>query len=290
MIPKPSKAPVTPSNLRPLVLQDPIGKAVIGLLIQIAMHQAKDFMVLFPLWAYVEHRSTLDAIPRVSLHCALVRQFLLTQRSTPHSRAVDTMRYGFYGGFQLCLDLKHAFDNVDRCKLFQQLPNLNISEDVAVLLSTWHEHTTYVVQHDDGDSPIPTGRGVRQGCKAAPGLWNCFVMLFCQQLLEFIPLTWIQQNITVYADDFHIGAAFTTYDEFRTLQKYLGIIFLLSKTWTCRSIPKNLSFFLNSEAPRADDSDVALCGRTMLASVSKLMFRVTLDCISLSRNPPSILE
>ena len=226
MIPKPSKAPVTPSNLRPLVLQDPIGKAVIGLLIQIAMHQAKDFMVLFPLWAYVEHRSTLDAIRRVSLHCALVRQFLLTQRSTPHSRAVNTLRYGIYGGFQLCLDLKHAFDNVDRRKLFQQLPNLHISEEVAVLLSTWHEHTTYVVQHDDGDCPIPTGRGVRQGCKAAPGLWNCFVLLFCQQLLDFIPLTWIQQNITVYADDFHIGAVFTSYDEFRTLQKYLGIIFL----------------------------------------------------------------
>ena len=118
LIPKPSKPPVVPQNLRPLALQEPVGKAVIGLLIHLAMREASDHLILFPVWAYVEHRSTLDAIRGVSLHCAAVRLLLSQQRSTPHTRANQAVRYSLYGGCQVCFDLKGAFDSVNRCKLF----------------------------------------------------------------------------------------------------------------------------------------------------------------------------
>ena len=225
MIPKPSKAPVTPSNLRPLVLQDPVGKAVIGLLIHLAMQQANHQIVTYPLWGYVAHRSTLDAIRRVSLHCALVRQFMATQRSTPHTRAVQQPRLGFYGGIQICLDLQRAFDNVDRSRLFRKLSHLSITDSITQLLSAWHEHTFYIVQHAGEDCPIRTGRGVRQGCKAAPGLWNCYMIDFLDTLTEVIPITWIRQHITLYADDIHIGVTFTSLEELCQLQQYLGLIF-----------------------------------------------------------------
>ena len=223
-IPKPAKPPVSPQNLRPLALQEPIGKAIAGLLIQLAMREAHPHMVLFPIWAYMEHRSTLDAIRRVSLHCSEVRLLLQMQKSTPHSRAERAPRFSLFGGLQLSLDLRRAFDLVDRRKLFQQLHELHISDSLIQLLSGWHEQSFYFVQHTSGDCPISVGRGVRQGCKAAPGLWNCFLTIFFHSIMDFIPLEWIQKHVTAYADDIHIGATFTSLDEFEQLCSFLGII------------------------------------------------------------------
>ena len=230
LIPKPGRPPVTPHNLRPLALQEPVGKAVAGLLIHLAMREAHSNMILFPIWAYMEHRSTLDAIRRVSLHCAEVRLLVRSQRSTPHSRAARTPRYRLYGGMQISLDLRRAFDMVDRRKLFQKLSLLNISESLISLLSTWHEHSLYFVQHDSGDCPIQVGRGVRQGCKAAPGLWNCFVVIYLHELMATLPFDWIQRHLTLYADDFHIGSTFTCLADFQYLQFALGVMLSLLKS------------------------------------------------------------
>ena len=153
-------------------LQEPVGKAIIGILIHMAMQQASPHLVCFPLWAFMPARSTLDAICRVCMHCREVRQFVSSQRSTPHSRVSARPRLGLYGGLQLCLDMERALDSVNRGKLFQQLRNFYVSDSVSQLLAAWHEHTCYFVQHEQTDCPIQTGRGVRQGCKAAPGLWN----------------------------------------------------------------------------------------------------------------------
>lgn len=225
MIPKPSRPPVRPEHLRPLALQEPMGKAVIGLLIHLAMKDAQPQVVPFPVWAYVEHRSTLDAIRRVCIHCDLVRELICQQRSTPHSRAARTPRHALYGGLQICLDLRRAFDLVDRRKLFAKLHLLNIQGSIIQLLTTWHEECYYMVQHGVSDQQIPVGRGVRQGCKAAPGLWTFFTILFLHELLVYVPLTWIQAHLTLYADDFHIGASFTSLVEFEHFHKTLGILF-----------------------------------------------------------------
>ena len=223
LIPKPSRPPVVPQNLRPLALQEPVGKAVIGLLIHLAMREASNHLILFPVLAYVEHRSTLDAIRRVSLHCAAVRLLLSQQRSTPHTRANHAIRYNLFGGCQVCFDLKGAFDSVHRRKLFSRLHELHISPAIQNLLSTWHEATCYYVQHDQADTAVDVGKGVRQGCKAAPGLWNGFVVLMLHDLMTQLPFDWLQRCITIYADDIHIGDSFVTLDEFRFFQQALGI-------------------------------------------------------------------
>ena len=225
MIPKPSKQPVKPQHLRPLALQEPVGKAIIGLIIHLAMKEANDCMVHFPIWAYMARRSTLDAIRRVSQHCLLVRNLISLQRVTPHSRAARVAKYCLYGGLQICLDLQRAFDSVNRCKLFARLHCLNISTPLIQLLASWHENTAYLVQNGDFDSLIPIGKGVRQGCKAAPGLWNCFMVIYMHDLMEFLPLSWIQQHLTLYADDCHFGASFTTVDEFCQIHQALCIMF-----------------------------------------------------------------
>jgi len=227
MIPKPSKPPVSPCNLRPLALQEPVGKAIIGLLIHLAMKEASPCMVHLPLWAYLEHRSTLDAIRRVSLHCAQVRQLIRSQKSTPHSRVHRNNCSNFYGGIQVCLDLQRAFDAVDRRKLFAKLYTLQISPSIIQLLACWHENTFftfYHVDHGEVTESIQVGKGVRQGCKAAPGLWSFFLVIFLQELMAWVPLTWIQNCLTIYADDFHICMTYTTMAELQHFQSTLGIL------------------------------------------------------------------
>ena len=226
LIPKPLKPPVTPLHLRPLALQEPVGKAVIGLLIHQAMQDARFHMVQFPIWSYMEHRSTFEAIRRVSQHCADVPQLIQLCRSTPHARATRAPKVGLYGGVQLCIDLQRAFDGVNRVKLFTRLHELHIREEIIQLLAYWHEATDYFVQHDLDTTQIPIGRGVRQGCKAAPGLWNSFMVLLLHDLNMHIPLSWIQNCLTIYADDFHVGTSFTCMEEFCLFHHFIGILFL----------------------------------------------------------------
>ena len=227
LIPKPLKPPVSPANLRPLALQEPVGKAVIGLLIHLAMLEAKTHLIRYPIWAYLEHRSTLQAIRRVILHCETVRNQVKMFRSTPHNRTLQRPCNGFYGGAQIFLDLQRAFDCVDRVKLFSKMHLLGISSSIIQILAHWHENMAYIVQHDTAESSIPVGRGVRQGCKAAPGLWCSFLVIFFHELQEHeqVTLDWIQNHITIYADDCHIGACFNCLDDFFLFHQIVGLVF-----------------------------------------------------------------
>ena len=47
-------------------------------------------------------------------------------------------------------------------------------------------------------------RGVRQGCSSAPLLWTTVMVLLLDSLQHTVPLQWIQNNITIYADDIHV--------------------------------------------------------------------------------------
>ena len=225
LIPKPLKIPSCPQHLRPLALQEPVGKAVMGLLIRLALKQAMPCITPWPVWAYLEHRSTSDAIHRVALHCQSVRRLIGDQRSTPHQRARGITRFSVYGGLQVCIDLQRAFDCVNREKLFCKLHHLSIDANIIQLLTEWHMDTQYIVQHDTADSPIFIGRGVRQGCKAAPGLWTFFLILWLHELVASIPFTWVQNHLNIYADDFHVGSTFTSWADFEFLRQTIGILF-----------------------------------------------------------------
>lgn len=148
-----------------------------------------------------------------------------TRRSTPHSRANAAPKFHVFGGLQACVDLQRAFDCVNRAKLFTRLWQLNIDESIIQLLTAWHQDTQYIVQHDLCDSPISIGRGVRQGCKAAPGLWTFFMVLFLHDLMAFIPMSWICDHLNIYADDLHVGAEFTCLEDFEKTRFAIGVMF-----------------------------------------------------------------
>ena len=126
MLAKPRKAPSCPQNLRPIALQEPIGKAVLGLVAKIALGFAFPHLVSWPLMAYLPYRSVLDCVLKVSQHCKAVRAMVTSQRGGPHLRASAQVRYKVCGGVQLFIDLTRAFDVVCRRKLFSRLSELGV--------------------------------------------------------------------------------------------------------------------------------------------------------------------
>ena len=71
---KPGKTPDRPDNLRPLAMQEPIGKAITGLLTERLLDQVFPNLCVWPQFAYLPFRSTQDAIRRVVLHCTETRR------------------------------------------------------------------------------------------------------------------------------------------------------------------------------------------------------------------------
>ena len=245
MLGKPQKPPHSYYNLRPIALQDPVGKALVGLLIQCACRDAKHHMLPWPLWAYMPMRSTLDAICRVSFHCHQVAQLIASQRPTPHARAAALPTFQFCGGVTVMLDLERAFDGVSREKLFGQLQQLQIRPSVIQLLAHWHHDTRYHFQHGLTEVALPTGAGLRQGCKAAPGLWNCLMLLYLQRVASLLPATWLMQHLNIYADDYQVGGLFYSVSDLEKLLTAIGILLETLKEFSLRINTKKSAALLN---------------------------------------------
>ena len=75
------------------------------------------------------------------------------------------------GGAILSLDLKQAFDRVDRAALVQALRRLGTPDDLVAAVIAIHDTSAYHIEDDFRSSEIRTTRGIRQGCKLAPLLW-----------------------------------------------------------------------------------------------------------------------
>ena len=194
LIPKPSKPPTRPQNLRPLALQCPVGKAILGLLIQKAVAQADAAFRQLPLWAFMRRRSTQDPLLHVAKHCRDTRTLIQSQRSTPHTRAISAERWTICGGIQIFLDLEKAFDCINRVKLFSKLTQLGVNEQTTQLLQNWHIDTQYIISHGGESAAVDVSRGLRQGCKGAPFLWNCMMVLMLQEMQHLISLDWLNNT------------------------------------------------------------------------------------------------
>eukprot|EP00435_Cladocopium_sp_Y103_P007847 s2152_g2.t1 len=127
-------------------------------------------------------------------------------------------------GVQVMLDLERAFDGVARYELFSQLHTLGVHEDVANLLTHWHDSTQYHIQHGQDTIDLDTGGGLRQGCKAAPGLWNSLLLLFLRRAAAVLPISWLRSHLNIYADDFHVGGVYYSLVDLQLLLKAFGIL------------------------------------------------------------------
>ena len=133
-LPKPSRPPTSLPHLRPIALQEPLGKAVLGLVTRTFLREITPFLVGSPQYAYIMCRSALDAIRRVSIHCNAVRTLIANQRRSVHQRMTHSPCYQTCGGLQLFLDVSKAFDMMSRGPLFRYLRGLPICQRTVSLL------------------------------------------------------------------------------------------------------------------------------------------------------------
>ena len=229
LIPKPNKPPTNPRALRPLALQEPISKAIVGLLTRAAQHDAFPLLSQMPLWAYLPGRSTQDALARVASHCRAARLLMQSLRTNPFTRQQGLPKLKIAGALQIFLDIERAFDMISREHLFGRLHHLGINPQIIQLLAVWHQETHYTLFCNGEESSIPVGKGVRQGCRAAPLLWNGYMWLFLVELCKEVDSTWVLQCLNVYADDCQMGDLFQSHQALRELLDKINRTLLLLK-------------------------------------------------------------
>ena len=224
LIPKPNKSPCKVENLRCIALQEPLGKCILGALTRKLLEATGSTLMEWPQFAFLPHRSTGDAIRRVMDHCNTVRCLVKTQRRSAHQRASATEFFSCCGGIQIFLDIQRAFDQLPRQQLLEHLDALHDATALTTLLAQWHTDTSYCVEQAGETVVVETSKGVRQGCRAAPLLWNCFLDQFFRQLAAAVSIDWVKETLTAFADDIHQGAVFKSKHQLLTEISRIGLI------------------------------------------------------------------
>ena len=182
------------------------------------------WLTRWPIWAFLAGRSAQDAIRRAIAHCQCVQQRLLEQRPSVHQRARQETLLPVSGGIQVFLDLEKAFDGVNRDVLFQRMHLLGVPPEIVIPLTEWHSDTGYFLSRQHCQHRIPVGTGVRQGCKAAPLLWNLLIGILFTDLSTVIDSEWLRKTKTSYADDFHFASEITCKADVLAFLSKLGTI------------------------------------------------------------------
>ena len=207
-IPKPGKACNRPDQLRPISLMEPLGKLVMGLITNCLKQHLARTLCQGPHFGFLPLRAATDAISRVARHCALIRNLVKNHRRTVAVQMRTPPTGTLMGGLQLFLDLTQAFDRIHRSTLIEHLHKLNTPSDLLSIITHWHEHTQYNLMFQNDTTHIAVGTGLRQGCKIAPILWVVYMHRLIDLLLPLTGERWIQDCLTVYADDIHVGCCF----------------------------------------------------------------------------------
>eukprot|EP00435_Cladocopium_sp_Y103_P017558 s4108_g4.t1 len=78
--------------------------------------------------------------------------------------------------------------------------------------------------HEGQEVAVETNRGVRQGCRAAPGLWGCYTLSLMERLAELLTKPWVLDTLTFFADDIHCGDLFYNEEQLRECLRRFGVL------------------------------------------------------------------
>eukprot|EP00435_Cladocopium_sp_Y103_P013049 s1524_g3.t1 len=133
-----------------------------------------------------------------------VDQLIKSQSSGLRNLQAGSRPLQCYGGIQLFVDLEKAFDTAPRAEIMKALHLLDVPSSLISILGAWHSNTHYVLTHHELTDVLPTNRGVRQGCVAAPALWSSLMFFLMHNFTQHVSADWIRQYMTVFADDVHL--------------------------------------------------------------------------------------
>ena len=110
LIPKPSKPPNCPANLRPISLLTVEAKLLAKIAADRLRPWTQQVLDTLPQFAYSPHWQTADAIDRVLSHCASIRAAVSQNRRSVHKTIKGVVGSKLAGGLQVSLDLSKAYD------------------------------------------------------------------------------------------------------------------------------------------------------------------------------------
>ena len=223
-LPKPGRPGRQPSELRPIALLEPTGKATMGMIAKQILTEAQPVLQQMPQLAYLPQRGCTEAIQLMIQHCQQVRQLLHNNRYRVHRQAAGLAEPSLHGGVLLSLDLTKAFDMVPRQFLFAGLNLCGVSQPIIQMLMSIYQYTTFSFSHRGIQRQFVTRKGIRQGCKAAPILWCCFSAFLLQQIAEVLDWSWMISHILLYADDMTLYHAIKHQDEVASFLTAVGTV------------------------------------------------------------------
>ena len=253
LIPKPKKPARRPENLRPLGLQDCGAKAYAKLLKQLLLREVSAQLVSLPVFAYLPHRGTDDAIARVAEHCRWVRERHQQNISNVHTHRLRQPKSQAYGGLQLAIDLSTAFDLVPRAEMYNALCWAGASPGLVASIMDLHSVCRYTVTHKSRASHLHMRRGVRQGCTLAPLLWVVYSAYMTYQLQKRLPAQWVADHLTLYADDTHASFKIECLNDVRFAFRAICTIFEVYKLYGMKVNPSKSGIVLGVRGRHAKD-------------------------------------
>ena len=207
---KPAKPGRGPGDYRPLCLQDPAGKAVIGLVAERIRPQIKVYADRIPQHAYLAGRSAEGALLNVFSRCRQIRELTQQAGNSVFARRAGRRSAPYAGGIMLSLDMTTAFDTVPRVLIRDSLLAAGICDADVSIIMAWMSGATYHLTHAHVDLHILTQRGVRQGCKLSPLIWACYTCYITTKLAHIIDIA----DLQIFADDFLWSRIFSTRQQF----------------------------------------------------------------------------
>ena len=244
LIPKPHKNQDRLSGWRPISLQDPCGKAILTMITSAAKRQCTQSLVRQPQFAYLSGRSTGDAIRRVAVHVARSLHQYSLARHTLYDMRAGIVHIPLGGGIQVFLDVENAFDAVPRDLLRRALDRQPVDPELIHLFMSWYSHTTYFYHHHDRTVSVQATTGIRQGCVAAPLLWDCHTSNVMVELQKVLGEQWVSDVLTLFADDFHLQWLITQERDFDEACDQLSLFLVILDKMQVRVCPEKSSIML----------------------------------------------
>ena len=231
LIPKPGKPSGRIQSMRPIALQDPLGKAFVSLLAVHFRQHALQFLRGVHQYAYVPHRDVLGCLVRAMDHCRLARRLLRAQTYNLHSLRQGGSKRPHVAALQVSIDLSQAFDRAPWDLLREALRRTSAPLNLQEYIMSWVQQTQYNIMHHGSVVQIRAKRGVRQGCVLSPTLWSVFTGLIAMEYELRLGSSSVRPQLSQFADDIHICWILYSVAELNVALRQLRTLFRLLESF-----------------------------------------------------------
>ncbi|CAE7327722.1 unnamed protein product [Symbiodinium sp. CCMP2592] len=201
LLPKTDQKLDAVTKLRPISLLHPLGKSFAGMLMYRVRDTIAHKLADTPQFAYLVGRSTADAVDRAVWHIHQTRQ-RVGQQYTIHHRRAGIPQHEIRGSLTLSIDLRRAFDSIDRCLIAKSLEWAGVPTSLVEVIVGIHEAMRVSYASCSGEAlSTATGRGLRQGCRLAPIIWACITGYLMSKPGPLLDQGELRPLLTLFADD-----------------------------------------------------------------------------------------